>query len=291
MAIPNLAKKLLGIRIKERGGQRKNAAPSPSKSPSSTLHAPTVQQPPQEQQTSYVESSPTSRNLSSFFLRPGEVRNLIYSYAVFPYLRGVTIYHCAGTVFSLPIFHVSRQIRYEAMSYFCASKTIYLSGLNVANDFYATIGVHGISSLRRVVVRCPDAWRSSYGSAEIKKDVFLTHLKYATGLQRFELIIGQNPLSREDLHGLKSPHTSGARFITACKNIVNHLSEDKDEDKVSLKIRVEKPWSILHTEQADVCLQGEHEQHGLRERHGKDVFRLYQVTGIVGKVSDIELPY
>lgn len=291
MAIFKLAKTLLGIRTSEEIVDHKNSASSLSKTPSSTSHAPTVHQLPQRQAPNKEFSPTTPQCLLSFLLLPGEVRNLIYSYAVFPNLRTVTIHHCPGNVFSLPIFHVSRQIRHEAVSYLCASKTIYLSGLNVANGFCATIGEHGICSLRHVIVRCPDAWHSSSEKAKIKKNVFLAHLKHAKSLQRFELIIGQYPLSQEDLHGLEFSHTSGAKFLIACGDIVNGPSQNENEVGIALKAGLGKPCSEMYSEQAVACLHSEHQQHEVTEQSGKDVFRLFQVAGVVGEVIDLKLPY
>ncbi|KAI2482780.1 hypothetical protein Ptr902_05097 [Pyrenophora tritici-repentis] len=86
---------------------------------------------------------------------PGEIRNQIYSYIIYPDLHSVTIANCAipehlaASVLHLPLFRTSHQIRAEALSYLCANIPLRILGVRTANVFFSWAGsaVSDIKSL------------------------------------------------------------------------------------------------------------------------------------------------
>lgn len=141
------------------------------------------------QQLAQREPATTSESPLSFFSLPGEVRNIIYHYLTLPTLTTITVSHANPVLFSLPIFHVSHQIRDEATSYLLVHKTIRISGMKAANAFFNQIGDKGMRNLRHVEIRCAVAWRPDLPTEKANKAELLNHLKLATGLQRLEVVV------------------------------------------------------------------------------------------------------
>lgn len=65
---------------------------------------------------------------------------------MYPELKSITLVNCekkehfGGTVLRLPLFRTCHQIRAEAISYLCATKSIKILGINTANAFFQLIG-------------------------------------------------------------------------------------------------------------------------------------------------------
>ncbi|KAH7391704.1 hypothetical protein BKA66DRAFT_568119 [Pyrenochaeta sp. MPI-SDFR-AT-0127] len=99
------------------------------------------------EQNGIEDLSPRVDRTRSLFLQlPGEIRNQIYSYAIYSELKTVTVANCVkaeqfgASVLNLPIFRICRQIRAEALSYLCATKTIRIFSIHTANAFFDAIG-------------------------------------------------------------------------------------------------------------------------------------------------------
>ncbi|XPT02485.1 hypothetical protein M3J09_011602 [Ascochyta lentis] len=255
---------------------------SPATRSSSTPGPATAQQSPQTQ--GIGSSSARSSKTLDFLSLPGEVRNLIYASAIFPSLKSIAIFHHADTFLVLPIFHVSRQVRNEAVSYLCAENSIYLSSLDVANDFFRIVGENGLRSLRRVTVRCADTWRSESTEASAKKDAFLGYLKLAMNLRCFQLVVGRFPLSREDEAHLGSAHSSGAEFLHAARNVVDGI--EVNETETAPEGRSDEVHEQVGEGKGIECLKVESRNDGTP----RNVFQLCKANGVVGEVNPLELP-
>lgn len=93
----------------------------------------------------------------SFMKLPGELRNKIYDWAVFPEHSFVQVTHCThekdivSKIFCSPLFRTSKAIREEAMSRILGTKTINVTGLHSISAFVnyvGTIGEANITSFR-----------------------------------------------------------------------------------------------------------------------------------------------
>lgn len=128
-----------------------------------------------------VESQQIQPQPDSLFLRlPGELRNRIYAYATYPSLSTILIQAYPEPVLSFPIFHICRQIRFEATSLLCSSKSFEISGLVTANRFFMLVQDH-MAQLRRVLIRCTVAWRKESEALAVEKSELFDHLELATG--------------------------------------------------------------------------------------------------------------
>ncbi|KZM21646.1 hydrolase [Ascochyta rabiei] len=278
-----LSRRFFNLQVKSDGGHDKQAAPSLTARSPSTHETTTAQQQPHGQEVRRTGSIKFKQS-NGFLSLPGEVRNLIYSYAIFPSLETITIFHHADTFLTLPVFRVSRQVRQEAVSYLCTEHTVYLSGLNVANDFFSAVGENGLRSLRHVTVRSADTWHQDSSKASAIKSVFLGYMKLATDLRRFVFVVGQFPLSREDEVHLTSAHSSGAKFICAVKDVVNGI--EGIGSKATSYNRVDWTGEGVDEGHRVERLGTEHDSDGVH----RNVFRLYKANGIVGEVVELELP-
>ncbi|KAF1943382.1 hypothetical protein EJ02DRAFT_453290 [Clathrospora elynae] len=92
-----------------------------------------------------------------FLALPGEIRNQIYAYAIYPALSSLTIANCskrehlAASALHQPLFRASRQIRTEALSYLCATHTLQILGIGTANLFFECAG-EAIKQVKQIVI-------------------------------------------------------------------------------------------------------------------------------------------
>ncbi|KAJ4370749.1 hypothetical protein N0V83_005270 [Neocucurbitaria cava] len=127
---------------------------------------------------------------SPFLALPGEIRNQIYFYAVYPDLPSLTIVNCSenehfgGTLLHLPLFRTCRQIRVETLSYICSTKNIKILGIDTANAFFELIGAT-IGNLKSMTLVQPA--REITPLYREQEDRFFAYMKEATALRKFQL--------------------------------------------------------------------------------------------------------
>jgi hypothetical protein len=127
---------------------------------------------------------------------PGELRNLIYHFAIYPRLNHIQIMpnrdylqghkNSQSPVLNLPVFHISHQIRVEALSFLCANKELRILGLDAANAFFEVAG-GAISDIKRVVLSQPVC--KDFSSDVERLDTFFRLLGNAAALQHFKLVV------------------------------------------------------------------------------------------------------
>jgi hypothetical protein len=130
---------------------------------------------------------------TSFLDLPGELRNKIYAYALFPRVGTITAanankpHHLATSMLASPLFRASQQIRAEALSYLCATLSSQFFGISVANLFFACVGeaVREIKhvSLLQQLSEFPD---SREGAERVER--FFGFVGKIEGLKRFEIM-------------------------------------------------------------------------------------------------------
>jgi hypothetical protein len=139
-----------------------------------------------------AEHNPTKARILQL---PGELRNLIYHFAIYPQLRHLQIMpsrrdflqrhlNSNTPVLNLPIFHLSQQIRAEALSFLCANKELHIMDLSVAIVFFGAVG-RAVGDIKRFVLSQPLSLTSSLDATKL--DAFFRHLENATALQFFKL--------------------------------------------------------------------------------------------------------
>lgn len=149
---------------------------------------------------------PDQNRLNSRLLQlPGEIRNLIFSYTIFPLLGSLTIAH--GTehrhfttnILSLGIFRTCHQLRLEALSFLAATKRFEVLGTDAACAFLDCLGA-AIADVKRITVAQPIVQDAPMSSRQI--DTFFYFLGNATSLQYFKLELGSvgAPLVWEEEH-------------------------------------------------------------------------------------------
>lgn len=121
-----------------------------------------------------------------FLKLPGEIRNLIYSFALYPDLEYIPVINChwpeflGGNVLHSPLFRVSRQTRAEALSYLCATKHFGIVSIANAIVFLETIS-SAIGDLK-VLTFVQHSHELALASTD-RVDQFLVLLKKAKSLE------------------------------------------------------------------------------------------------------------
>jgi hypothetical protein len=137
---------------------------------------------------------PEQNRLNSRLLQlPGEIRNHIFSYTIFPLLSSLTVAH--GTehrrfvtnILSLGIFRACHQLRHEALSFLAATKRFEILGTDAACAFLDCLGP-AIADVKRIAVAQPIVEDAPMSSRQI--DTFFYFLGKATSLQYFKLEAG-----------------------------------------------------------------------------------------------------
>ncbi|EUC42226.1 hypothetical protein COCMIDRAFT_29141 [Bipolaris oryzae ATCC 44560] len=83
---------------------------------------------------------------ATFLDLPGELRNQIYAYSIYPDLSSIFVANCTkpehfgATILHLPIFRTCRQIRAETLSYLCATLQLGFLGIHSAVLFFSLAG-------------------------------------------------------------------------------------------------------------------------------------------------------
>ncbi|CAG5174739.1 uncharacterized protein ALTATR162_LOCUS10900 [Alternaria atra] len=107
-----------------------------------------------------MPASPPQKIDGAFLELPGEIRNKIYTMAIYPELSSIVIANCtkpehlAASVLHLPLFRVCRQIRAECLSYICATFPLRILGLQTALLFFSCAGT-AISEIKALVLVQP----------------------------------------------------------------------------------------------------------------------------------------
>jgi hypothetical protein len=128
----------------------------------------------------------------TFLGLPGEIRNQIYAYVIYPELDAITIVNCtkpehlAASVLHLPLFRASHQIRAEALSYLCATFGIKILGLETANVFFSCAGT-AISEIKTLVLVQPVMGISESNESWERVEKFFAFLGQMRELEAFRL--------------------------------------------------------------------------------------------------------
>ncbi|KAL1641589.1 hypothetical protein SLS61_010030 [Didymella pomorum] len=229
---------------------------------------------------------PVPQTASRLLSLPGEIRNKIYDFAVYPSLHTISLHRAPETVLSLPIFALCRQMRSEAISKLCSSKSFSLSGLRTANSFFEIIG-DSVSDLRYVTIRSEADWRSGREEMAVEKATLLDHLELMTALRSLQLIVGGFPFAFEDEQQLNIASSVGAQFVFAVRSVVDHERVEVEEESV-MRERFLALCDQLGALQAvhflKEKLQKEHEERA------EKVFQLVKLVSLEGVFEGVRLP-
>jgi hypothetical protein len=127
-----------------------------------------------------------NRPISPFLNLPGELRNLIYSYAIYPRLETIPISpktkttHFGKTILNPSIFRVSQQVRSEALSFLCVNKKLRFGSLDVATAFLNYIGPV-IAEIKHLAIA--QAFSNNWPLTEQEISHFFVVLERVTALQ------------------------------------------------------------------------------------------------------------
>lgn len=262
-----------------KGGDKKDVGTSsassaaPPSPPTSPMLAPILQDPPPQ-------------TASRLLFLPGEIRNNIYSFVIYPSLSTISLHRAPEAVLSLPVFAICRQMRSEAISKLCSSKSFSLFGLHTANKFFEMVG-DGVSDLRLVAIRCETDWRSESGKMAVEKVELLDHLELATSLRSLQLIIGNLSLATQDESHLKSASSPGAQFLYAVRSVVDHERVEAEEERVMRERFLALCDQIGALQAARFLKDNLKREH---EERTEKVFRLGRVVSLEGDVGGVTLP-
>jgi hypothetical protein len=221
---------------------------------------------------------------SIFFCLPGEIRNKIYDYVTCPSLNSITILAHFKSILAFPVFRISRQIRFEALSLLCSSKSFDLNGLSTANRFFAAVREH-VPQLKRLTIRCDEEWwLPSEDCTKMRRD-FLGYLELAKGLEEVTIVVGRFPLSEECVAQLGDPSTLGMRFLCDARNTASRVDVMKRErvvrERYSMLFR---QGGLLHAFQV---LELELAEESVREQK---MLKVCRPTRLDGTTVDLTLP-
>ncbi|KAJ4321319.1 hypothetical protein N0V94_002951 [Neodidymelliopsis sp. IMI 364377] len=184
-----------------------------------TQAIPSHQQHPQQDAHSSSTEPPTLLSL------PGELRNQIYAYVLFPSHPSLTIFSAPNPLLSHPLFITSRQLRHEAITHLCATKDINFGSIKTANDFFAAVGEQGVRSLRRMSVRCPDAWYVCSREMDERREEFLGYLSIARGLRSCEVVVGRGAGKDREGNAVLAARERGVEFLVKMREILDGRDE------------------------------------------------------------------
>lgn len=123
-----------------------------------------------------------------FLTLPGELRNRIYEFSIYPNQSKLFCAHHTGpedifrSLLRLPIYRVNRQVRNEALSFLCASKTFTCLNISAAATFLQYIGPSGRASLNNFELLLSSIWTGHEMATE-----FLNLLQETVSLKKFHL--------------------------------------------------------------------------------------------------------
>jgi hypothetical protein len=176
-----------------------------------------------------TESAITNSNCHSFLTLPGELRNQVYSYLIFPNLKEILVRdqefleEMYSSVLSAPIYRTCRQVRNEALSYLCSQRQITFLNFSACSTFISCSGESGRTNLSHIKLTRANLIARKLmvmGNGEEVTVItfFLENLKKLSGLKSFELVVHEGllfQLSAEDGSMLKE-----------IRNVVEELGAD-----------------------------------------------------------------
>lgn len=233
-----------------------------------------------------ILQDPLSQSPSRLLSLPGELRNRIYALVIYPSLLAISVQHTPETVLSLPVFAICRQVRSEAVSKLCSSKSFSLFGLRTANTFLRMIG-DGVSDLRFVTIRSETGWRTESGEMVVERANLLGHLELATSLRSLQFVVGDSILENQDVQHFENASSVGAQFLYAVRSVVDHERLGAAEDVVirerflTLSDQIGELQAVRTLKKK---LQKEHEDRA------EKVFRLSKLVSMEGSIGDVLLP-
>ncbi|KAF2003537.1 hypothetical protein P154DRAFT_520117 [Amniculicola lignicola CBS 123094] len=156
---------------------------------------------------------PQTSTPSRFCSLPGEIRNLIYHFAI--YLENVVLIavffanpdDSHKTLLSSPIFQVNHQIRSETIAFLCSSKQFKIYGIQSAVSLFRSIQPAGLQNLKHVTLSVSEA------SFDNLATPFCELLRQAQQLRVFALV----------LH--KLVETSEWPFFSELKKVIDGLED------------------------------------------------------------------
>ena len=225
-----------------------------------------------------------SQPQSLFFSLPGEIRNKIYDYVTCPSLNSITILVHFKPILAFHVFRISRQIRFEALSLLCSSKSFDLNGLSTANRFLAAVREH-VPQLKRLIVRCDEEWWLPSRDCTKKRNIFLEYLELAKGLEKVTIVVGRFPLNEECVAQLGDPTSTGMKFLCDARDTV--LRIDVAERERATRERYDllsREGGMLH---AFKVLESEVTEASVR---GQDTFKACRPTRADGTTVELTLP-
>ncbi|KAF2112301.1 hypothetical protein BDV96DRAFT_158278 [Lophiotrema nucula] len=164
----------------------------------------------------------TAPNTGIGFLNlPGEIRNEIYQYLIFPNLQFIMIIgntndRCYGdSILQHPIFRMCRQVREEALSFLCANKEFHIYGVNSASRFLDYIGTAGRQSIANVMLCLVSH------SETLNYDRLLRYIPEMTNLKSFHLRIDKD-------NWYAWGEDNGKAFLQQLQAIVNTPTDGKE---------------------------------------------------------------
>lgn len=242
--------------------------------------------PPTSPKLPPILQDPPPQTASRLLFLPGEIRNNIYSFIIYPSLSIISLHRAPETALSLPVFAICRQMRSEAISKLCSSKSFSLFGLRTAHKFFEMVG-DGVSDLRFVVIRCETDWSSESEEMAVEKVELLDHLELATSLRSLQLVVRDLSLTTQDESHLQNASFPGAQFLYAVRSIVDHERVEAEEERVMREEFLALCDQIGALQAARFLKDKLKKEH---EERAEKVFRLGKVVSLEGDVSGVMLP-
>jgi hypothetical protein len=125
---------------------------------------------------------------------PGELRNQIYGYILYPRLDAIIVadmviqHHYSRKALRLSIFRTSHQLRNEAMSFLAADKHLKICGIDSAIDFFTALGP-AVADLKRISVAMTHVGHKELSDDNLAR--FAGFLHRMTALKYLKLEIGK----------------------------------------------------------------------------------------------------
>ena len=231
-------------------------------------------------------TQPRPQPASNLLSLPAELRNKIYTHAIYPSLPSISIHAHPPAVLTPPIFRVSQQTRAEALAILCETKELYISGLTTAVSLFEMLGP-ATRSLRRVTIRCEAGWREEGARMERVRREVVRWLCGATGVRQLTVVVGECRLSLRDGCHLEDVESVGVRFLYAVRDAVDAGVGGVQEGSVTKEGFLGLCGEVGKVQAVRVLRE---EVRGEHERREERVFRLRKVVSLEGRVEKLELP-
>ena len=128
----------------------------------------------------------------TFLDLPGELRNQIYAYSIYPDLPSILVANCTkpehfgATLVHLPIFRTCRQIRAETLSYLCATFQLGFLGIHDAVLFFSLAG-EAVLEIKSLVMIRPVLVEEEYKECKETVEQFFSALETMSKLSEMRL--------------------------------------------------------------------------------------------------------